>query len=64
MTKSTHGGKRKGSGRTLEFRAARSVRLTEEHIRIAQQLGDGDVSAGIRFALEMAAKNKSVESRK
>ena len=35
---------------------AQSVHLTAEHIATAKRLGDGNVSAGVRAALEMAAK--------
>jgi len=56
MKKSMHGGKRKGSGRVQQFGKARPVRLTAAQIRIAKQLGDGNVSAGIRVALEIAAR--------
>lgn len=33
------------------------VALTEEQVAVAQHLGDGNASAGIRQALEVAAKN-------
>jgi hypothetical protein len=59
MTKSTHGGKRKGAGRAIEYDAARSIRLTAAQVEIARRLGDGDVSAGIRRALEIAAAKDS-----
>lgn len=35
---------------------AHSVHLTAEHIATAKRLGDGNVSAGVRAALEIAAK--------
>ena len=37
---------------------AQSVHLTAEHIATAKRLGDGNVSAGVRAALEMAAKRE------
>ena len=53
---STHGGKRKGSGRVQQFGPAQTVRLTPEQIRIAEQLGGGKVGAGIRASLDLAGK--------
>ena len=54
MSDTSHGGERKGAGRPrIEFPLkTRSVRLTEEHVACAQLLGSGDVSAGVRRALE------------
>ena len=55
------GGPRPGAGRKAGYRkehAAReliAVRLTAEQRRIAEALGDGNASAGIRAALDKAA---------
>ena len=56
----TTGGKRAGAGRKAGYRkenAAReliAVRLTAEERRIAENLGGGNASAGIRMALHQA----------
>ena len=54
--KSTHGGKREGSGRPTEDDAQGlkrvMVMLTDQHVEAAKKRGDGNVSLGIRRALE------------
>jgi len=41
---------------------AYSVRLTAWHARQARRLGGGEVSAGVRKAIELAAKKKPAEA--
>jgi hypothetical protein len=57
--KQTHGGKRDRAGRVPEHgdtpMKVYTVRLTLAHVAMAQALG-GDLSAGIRAALEAAKK--------
>jgi len=57
--KQAHGGKREGAGRAPEHghtaMKVYTVRLTLAHVAMAQALG-GDLSAGIRAALEAAKK--------
>ena len=57
--KQTHGGKREGAGRAPKDGGTAmkvyTVRLTLAHVAMAQALG-GDLSAGIRAALEAAKK--------
>lgn len=63
-SKFTHGGARPGSGRP-SVRAGKpqgktphgTIRLTDDQAAIARQLGNGNLSEGIRVALEMAAKS-------
>jgi len=54
--KSTHGGKREGAGRPTEDDAEGLKRvivmLNEHHVEAAKKRGDGNVSLGIRRALE------------
>lgn len=57
----THGGARKGAGRKpADPRNPRNrtamIRLTDAEIRAAERLGDGNVGAGIRRALQIAQR--------
>lgn len=52
MTTSTHGGKRPGAGRppvSDEKTLRVTITMTPTHFDVAQQLGDGNVSAGVRI---------------
>lgn len=58
MTTNTHGGARRGAGRkpVSEFgTVAIAVTLPPDLITVAGTLGNGNISAGIRAALAMAA---------
>lgn len=63
--KTTHGGPRPGAGRKPGWRKPDArrrmtcIKLTEAEHEAAIQLGNGNVSAGIRLALAMATKPKT-----
>lgn len=56
MTKPTHGGPRKGSGRHTEDGTGdtkrHNVSLDRETIKRAKKIGDGNLSRGIRKAVK------------
>lgn len=53
MTKKpTHGGKRKGSGRPALGYKRVNVMLGDGHIDKATKIGDGNLSLGVRKAIE------------
>jgi hypothetical protein len=52
MTTSTHGGKRPGAGHppvSSDALVRVTITMTPNHFHVAQQLGDNNVSAGIRI---------------
>lgn len=54
-----NGGPRSGSGRpALESGRRVNVTLDEATIELAQQLGNGNLSAGLREAVRRATENK------
>ncbi len=56
-----HGGRRKGAGRKPlgeEKMTLVNVRLSEEHIEKVSRLGAGNISAGVRRAIQNAAGEK------
>ena len=56
MTKPTRGGARKGAGRKPIGEIAmkrHQIFLSEEHVKKAKKLGNGELSAGVRSAVEM-----------
>lgn len=57
-TSKPRGGRRPGSGRPSVSEGTThhgGVRLTPQHVETARRLGDGNLSAGIRKALDLAA---------
>lgn len=57
MAESLRGGRHKGAGRpTLSNKVEIEVTLTTQHADIARWLGGGNISAGIRRALEDVAE--------
>ena len=59
QTKSTHGGARKNAGRkpsaTPSLLKVRSVRLSDDEVRLLKRWGGGDMTAGIRVMIEKGA---------
>lgn len=59
---------RKGRPRTYTVQdqpmRVHSIRMTCWHVRKAKKLGDGEVSDGVRYALELASNEKKKESVK
>lgn len=60
----THGGKRRAAGRgrkplaTTEPTVKVSITLLSSQVEAAKQLGDGNLSAGIRKAIEMTTQTR------
>lgn len=65
----TKGGSRKGAGRRADDPPTRQrcIRLSEEHVKLLRMWGRGDLTAGIRWLIEVAAplvhKKKKEEKR-
>jgi len=59
MLNKSHGGLRKGSGRKKINEHISRARLTSEQIRTAKTLGNGNLSAGIREALDFIKNTKN-----
>lgn len=54
------GGSREGAGRpTEERRIQQPVMLEQRHIDIARDIGEGNISSGVRKALELADKRRA-----
>jgi len=54
-----HGGNRDGAGRPKINKKISRVRLSDEQIRTAKTLGNGNLSAGIRTALDFIKNSKN-----
>ena len=59
MTFKTHGGNRDGAGRPKISEKISRVRLTSEQIRTAKTIGNGNLSAGIRTAMDFIKNSKN-----
>lgn len=57
MATANHGGSRTGAGRKRNNppTKARCIHLTDEQVRLLRMWGHGDVSAGLRWLIDVAA---------
>jgi hypothetical protein len=58
MSANQHGGHRKGAGRPPQGMMRKTVTIDEQTIAILTQLGDGELSKGIRIAAQIASQTK------